>query len=315
MSMKIRKTEIPEVDRIVNDIRNMKVRGALNIAIVATKTMKEVIESGYGNTEEIILKLKDAGEKLRSSRPTAVSLPNSIDYVLYLAEKRKNLKPDIFKKELIGEIDKFIKNMENALERIAEIGSKIVNNNDVILTHCNSDTVIAILRKAWKKGRRFSVIVTETRPRLQGHITVKKLLDDGIPVTLIVDSAVCLTMYTKKVDKVLVGADAVCVNGDIVNKIGTSQIALCAKENGVKFIVAVESIKFSPQSMMGGAIEIEERSPSEVIDRGKLKGVKIYNPAFDITDADKIDMIITEFGIMPPEAVYQVVREKFSWEF
>ncbi len=302
------------VDKVVEEIKTMKVRGALNIALTASRTMKSVIEAGEGSAEEIIKKLKSVGEKLKSSRPTAVSLPNSVDYVIYLAESIEGSEPDSYKRELLDAVDNFILDMERSLEEIAEIGSRMIKDKDVILTHCNSDTVTEILKKAWREGKKFTVYATETRPRWQGHITARELLDAGIPVTLIVDSAACLTMQTKKIDKVFVGADTVCVNGDVVNKIGTSQVALCAKERDIEFIVAVESIKFSPQSMMGSVIEIEERSPAEVWDEDKPKNLGIYNPAFDVVDAENIDMIITEFGVMPPEAVYQVVKEKFSWE-
>ncbi len=303
-----KKSALSDVDSVVGDIKSMRVRGALNIAVTAAKSMKEVVISG-GSLET----LQDAGRRLKGARPTAVSLPNSVDYVIYLAEKNSRLEDDESRKQLIEDIDGFIHEMENSLYEIAKIGSNMIRDGEVLLTHCNSDTVIEILKRAWSRGKRFSVYATETRPRMQGHITSQELIDAKIPVTLIVDSAACLTMETKKVDKVLVGADTVCVDGDVVNKIGTSQVALCAKKHSIDFIVAVESIKFSPHSMMGSVVQIEERNPDEVwLDRPSV--LEIYNPAFDITDASMVDMIVTELGIMPPEAVYQVVKEKFSWE-
>ncbi|OYT53852.1 MAG: ribose 1,5-bisphosphate isomerase [Candidatus Altiarchaeales archaeon ex4484_2] len=304
----VKKIVLSDVDSVVNDIKSMRVRGALNIAVTAAKSMKKLVKEGG-----VIETLQDAGQRLKSARPTAVSLPNSVDYILYLAEKNSHLGDEEFRKQLLDDIGRFIQEMENSLDEIAEIGSNIIRDDDVLLTHCNSDTVIEILKRAHSKGKKFTVYATETRPRMQGHITTGELLDAGIPVTLIVDSAACITMETKKVDKVLVGADTVCVDGDVVNKIGTSQVALCARKHGIDFIVAVESIKFSPQSMMGSIVKIEERNPDEVWrDRPSILGV--YNPAFDITDASMVDIVVTELGIMPPEAVYQVVKEKFSWE-
>ncbi|MEA1924832.1 MAG: ribose 1,5-bisphosphate isomerase [Candidatus Altiarchaeota archaeon] len=305
----VKKSVLSDVDSVVEDIKSMKVRGALNIAVTAAKSMKKLVMES-----EAIETLRVAGERLKGARPTAVSLPNSVDYILYLAEKNSQRGDEEFRKHLLDDIDGFIQEMENSLDEIAKIGSNIIRDGDVLLTHCNSDTVIEILKRAWDNGKKFTVYATETRPRMQGHITSGELLDAGIPVTLIVDSAACLTMETKKVDKVLVGADTVCVDGDVVNKIGTSQVALCAKKHSIDFIVAVESIKFSPQSMMGSIVELEERSPDEVwLDRPPV--LRVYNPAFDITDASMVDMVVTELGIMPPEAVYQVVKEKFSWEF
>ena len=302
-----------EINRTVKLIKEMRIRGALDIAIAASRAMKNVLNYHAKNTDKLISDLKIAGRKLKSSRPTAISLPNSINYILYLAEKNRNLEIDEFRKKMSSEIDRFIEEQENAIDKIAEIGSRVIENGDRILIHCQSDTVISLLKRAWDDKKKIEVICTETRPRYQGRLSAKLLAKHGIPVTLIVDSAVNLTMKEFKVDRAIVGADTVYANGDVINKIGTSQIALCAKELDIDFIVAAESIKFSPESLIGAQVEIEERSPREVI-KSEIKGVKIFNPAFDITHAELIDMIITEYGVMPSQAVYSLVREKFGWE-
>lgn len=301
-----------DVNRTVKLIKEMRIRGALDIAIAASRAMKNVVNSHANNTDKLISELRIAGRKLKSSRPTAISLPNSIDYILYLAEKNRNLEIDEFKKNMSSEIDTFIEEQSNAVDKIAEIGSRVIENGNKILIHCQSDTVINLLKRAWN-DKKIEVICTETRPMYQGRLSAKLLAKYGIPATLIVDSAVHLTMKEFKVDKVIVGADTVYVNGDVINKIGTSQIALCAKEQNIDFIVAAESIKFSPESLIGAQVEIEERSPREVI-KSEISGVRVFNPAFDITHAELIDMIITEYGVMPPQAVYSLVKEKFGWE-
>ncbi|MEA3255656.1 MAG: ribose 1,5-bisphosphate isomerase [Candidatus Altiarchaeota archaeon] len=300
-----------DLRQTIEDIKEMRVRGALDIAIAAAKAMDSVVNLSAIDTTDSIKKLKDAGEKLKSSRPTAVSLPNAINYICYVAEKNKDLEIKEFQKEISSEIRGFIDGQEKALEKISEIGSNLIQSGDVILTHCNSDTVTMILHKAWGEGKEIKVVCTETRPRYQGVLTARELSSSGVPTTLIVDSAAHYVMKELKVDKVLVGADTICANGDLINKIGTSQIALCAKELDIDFIVAAESLKFSPESVMGSVIEIEERDPSEVTE--SLKDVRILNPAFDVTDAEYINMIITEYGIMPPEAVYHLLKEKFGW--
>jgi ribose 1,5-bisphosphate isomerase len=121
-------------------------------------------------------------------------------------------------------------------------------------------------------------------------------------------------MKELKADKVIVGADTVYANGDMVNKIGTSLMAICAKEMDIDFVVATESIKFCPQSLLGSRVDIEYRDPSEVIETGKLPKAKVLNPAFDVTAAQYIDVFVTEFGVIPPAAVFQIMREKFGWE-
>lgn len=300
------------VDKTARDIRNMRIRGALDIAIAAAGAMKKELDGK--STTSIIKNLKKSGKKLKAARPTAVSLPNAVDYILYLAEKNKNLERKEFRQIMSKEVQGFINEQKKALERIAEIGANLIDDKDVILTHCNSDTVVALFERAWKEGKKFSVICTETRPRFQGHLTAKALAKAGIPTTLVVDSAARLMMKEFKVDKIIVGGDTVCANGDLINKIGTSQIAIAAKELGIDFIAAVESIKFSPQSVGGEMVKIEYRDTKEVIKPGKIRGIKVLNPAFDITSAELIDMLITEEGIIPPQGAYHLLREKFGWE-
>jgi ribose 1,5-bisphosphate isomerase len=305
---------VDTVDKAYRDIRSMRVRGALDIAILASETLDKVVDSDAESTPQLLQKLKRAGNKLKSARPTAVSLPNAVDYILHLAGGKSHLELDEFKIRLSQDIKEFMDEQKSALDRIAEFGSNMIKDGDLILTHCNSDTVDILLKRAWDDGKRIKVVCTETRPRYQGHITARELSSHGIPVTLIVDSAVHLIMKELKIDKVIVGADTIYASGDVINKIGTSQIALCAKELDVDFIVATESLKFSPQSLLGSRVEIEERDQSEVVKSGKLPGVEVMNPAFDVTNADYIDVFVTEFGVIPPEAVYHLLREKFGWE-
>jgi len=293
------------------DIKSMRVRGALKIATTAAKAMQTFIEnSKEKNISRLISKIKISASILKKSRPTAVSLPNAMNFILYSAEEHKNLEISKFKKIMSSEIQKFIQNQENALDSIARIGSRLINKEDTVLTHCNSETAIEIIKAAWDRTKNIDVVCTETRPRFQGYLSAKEFRAHGIPTTLIIDSAAHYIMKKLEVDKVIVGADAVCVNGDVINKIGTSQIAVCADEMDIDFIVAAESIKFSPESIVGKISSIEERDTTEIT---KLRGIKILNPAFDITEAKYVDMIITEDGIIPPQAAYNILKEKFGW--
>ncbi len=302
------------LEQTVNDIKKMKVRGALDIAIASVAALKQVAQEDSKSSAELAKKIRDAGRKLKNSRPTAVSLPNAVDYIVYVSEKNRQKPPAEYREKVTEAAEKFINDQEKALEKIGTIGAKIIAKDETILTHCNSDTVVQILKKAYDQGKNLKVVCTESRPRYQGLLTAKELSEYGIPTTIIVDSAVHLAMKKLRIDKVIVGADTICANGDLVNKIGTSQIALCAHEQDIEFIVATESIKFSPQSLLGSAIEIEERSGSEVIKPGRLRKVKVFNPAFDVTEAEYINMIVTEYGIMPPQAAYNLLKEKFGWE-
>jgi len=289
------------VGRTAKDIKSMKVRGALDIAIAAAEAMQASVMQGKTQKE-----LARDGAILKHARPTAVSLPNAVNYILKIAEENRRLSRDDFRKKTAAQILDFIAEQRRSLERIAEIGSRLIEPKDTILTHCQSDTVEGILIKAKKDGVKFDVVCTETRPRHQGYLTARILKKNRIPVTLVVDSAVNYILKKMEVDKVFVGADAVMVNGDVINKIGTSQVAVCATAMDIEFIVATQSIKFSPESVYGKIIEIEDRGPEEVT--SELKGVRILNPAFDVTPANHISKIVTEQGIIPPAGAYNILK-------
>ncbi len=159
-----------------------------------------------------------------------------------------------------------------------------------------------IFRRAKLEGKKFSVVCTETRPVNQGLLTAKEIAKMRIPVTLIVDSAA--RTFMKKCDLVVIGADAITSTGDVVNKIGSSNIALIAEDLKKPFYVAAGTHKIDPATAQGFLEPIEERPEKEVTK--KIKGVKIRNPAFDAVPARRITGIITELGVMPPQSVYRL---------
>jgi ribose 1,5-bisphosphate isomerase len=306
-----------EVKKIANDIKEMRIRGAGEIARAAVKTLRITVQNSKAKTvEELLEELRTTAEIVINTRPTAVSLPNGIRFVSKKVKKELERKPSL--EELKDTVDKavkeFIVNSQRAVQRIGEIGSKRIRNGDVLLTHCNSAAALSVILNAAHQNKDIRVFATETRPKFQGHITCKILRDAGIDVTLIIDSAVRL--YMNKIDTAIVGADAISSNGALVNKIGTSTVALVAKEARTLFFVAAETYKFSPETLIGELIEIEERDIEEIIDREELERIgnpKVLNPAFDITPPHYIDLIITEKGIIPPQAAFTILQEEFGW--
>ncbi len=296
-------------------IKTMKVRGAGRIARLAVKALSEYVNSIQAeNSKELYDKMLKASYRLKSSRPTAVSLPNALNYVVNAAKRSLDIRSDVetMKKEIQNAARNFTVMSEGAIQRIGEIGGKRIVDGDVILTHCNSEAAISVLTNAHRQGKKIEVLVTETRPLMQGRTTASILSKRGIDVTLIPDSAVRLYMH--KVDKVVVGADAIASNGAVVNKIGTSQIALIAHESRTRFYVAAETYKLSPTTMLGELVEIEQRSPLEVVPsswRRKNKRVKVMNPAFDVTPPEYIDIIITEQGVYPPQGIILLMKELY----
>lgn len=302
-----------EIKQIARDIKTMRIRGAGRIARSAAKALKLAARSSKAKTPaEFLGELDQISSFLLSTRPTAVSLPNAIRFVMLGVKRAGEADLQILKRAVISRSDEFIRSSREAVERIGEIGARRISDGDTVLTHCNSDCALAVIKTAFKQGKQIEALVTESRPMKQGLISVRELSDAGIPTTLIVDSAV--RHLIRDVDKVIVGADSIAANGAVVNKIGTSQIALAAHEARVLFFIAAESYKFHPGTLVGGLVEIEERPPEEIVNPNRFPGVKIRNPVFDITPPDYIDLIITERGIIPPSAAYTVIQELFEWK-
>jgi ribose 1,5-bisphosphate isomerase len=306
-----------EVERIARDIESMKIRGAGRIAVAAARALAVTSSSsGATSRDQFVEEMLRAARRLIETRPTAVSLPNSVRFVM--KRLREGVKADYSLEQLrnhIVEVSQlFIDSAEQAVTRIGEYGSKIVEEGDTLMTHCNSASALEIIKAAYRQGKEIKVYATETRPLFQGHITAQTLSKEGIDVSLICDNAV--RHFINRIDKVVVGADAIAANGALINKIGTSLVALAAKEASIPFVVGAETIKFSPETIIGGLIKIEERPWTEVINADILSNIgkiKIRNPAFDITPPEYVDMIITEKGVIPPQGAIQVLAEEYGW--
>jgi len=308
--------KIPEeVLKIADDIKTMKIRGAGKIARAAAEALKIAAEKYDGPLHEDSFKkyMARVANLLLSTRPTAVSLPNAVLYVMKHLEKM-NLSLAELRDSVIKAADDFIKASLEAVEKIAKHGAKRIKDDAVILTHCHSSAAVAVIAKAYEMGKIRLVYSTETRPFYQGRITTTQLLAKGVPVVQIPDSAVRLIMH--EVDQVVVGADTIASNGAVVNKVGTSQIALAAHEARVRVFVAAETYKFSPLTLLGELVPIEFREPTEIVSEEWIRDhprVRVLNPSFDVTPPEYIDALVTEIGVIPPQAAMLVLVERFGW--
>ncbi len=294
-------------------IRRLEVQGARNVAITAIKAIEEGAKESEAKGKEALLnELSDAKEVLFASRETEPLMRNAIRHVIHAVESSE--KETV--KELVDVVSqvstRFLESLEKSKEKIAAIGSKRISHGSKVLTHCHSSTVTNMLRRAKEEGKSFEVVCTESRPVFQGRITAKEMLDAGIKTTLIVDSAV--RYFMNKVDLVVVGADAITSEGNVINKIGTSMVALAAKEARTPFYVVSELLKFDPVTIHGDYESIEERSPSEVWDDPPA-GLVIRNPAFDVTRREFIHGIICEEGIVSPHSISELMSRKYPWIF
>ena len=234
--------------KTADDISSMRVRGAGRIARTAASALREYGASLDCKTLAAFTgEMEKAAEILCGTRPTAVSLPNAVRYVMQGVRGAATLEDA--QRALSARAEEFIRESHAAVEKIADIAARQIPDDAVIMTHCNSEAAIACIIRAHQQGKVREVYATEVRPRNQGYITIQMLSDAGIPVNFIVDSAA--RMFMPKVDLVITGTDAVTANGAVVNKIGTSQIALCAHEARKPFIVAAETYKFAPRTILG----------------------------------------------------------------
>ena len=194
---------------------------------------------------------------------------------------------------------------------IGRFGAELVQEGQGILTHCNAGglataeygTALAVMYTALEQGKQFHVFADETRPLLQGaRLTAWELQQAGIDVTLICDNMAAQVMREGRVQLVIVGADRIARNGDTANKIGTYGVAVLARAHGIPFYVAAPSSTFDLRIADGSQIPIEQRDPREITEGlGKViapAGVRVYNPAFDVTPAQLIAGIITEKGLI-----------------
>ncbi|TET19189.1 S-methyl-5-thioribose-1-phosphate isomerase [Candidatus Bathyarchaeota archaeon] len=292
-------------------IKQLEVQGARNVAVAAIKAIETLAkETKAKNKKEFLKELSEAKEILFSSRETEPLMRNAVRLITSQVEKNIHEKVEELTEIVTSASEQFLKNLENSKRKIAEIGARRIRNNSVVLTHCHSSTVTYLLRRAKLEGRSFEVICTESRPVFQGRITAKEMLELGVKTTLIVDSAA--RFFMNQVDLVLVGADAITSEGNVVNKIGTSMIALIAQEARTPFYVVSELLKFDPVTRYGDYEKIEERRQNEIW-KNPPKNLIIRNPAFDITRRDFVHGIICEEGIISPHSIIQVMHRKYPW--
>ncbi len=311
----------PDVDPAVvttaDDIAAMRTRGAATIADAAAKALATQAERAETTQPAAFERqLRAAAETLYETRPTAVSLPNALRYVLRGMDGETVSE---LRATTIARAEEFRAELAHAQQQLGEVGSNRLRDGDVVMTHCHSTDALSCLEAALEDGKEIEAIVKETRPRKQGHITAQQLREWGVPVTLIVDNAA--RRYLDEADHVLVGADSIAADGSVINKIGTSGLAVNARERGVPVMVAAQTLKLHPDTMTGHTVEIEMRDETEVLaddQRADITGERdddglvVENPAFDVTPPRHVDAIVTERGQFPPESIVTLMRELFG---
>lgn len=314
-------------DSIYEAIKKLRVRGAPAIGIAAAYGIYVCLaQEPYPSLEAMADDFRSLKQYFASSRPTAVNLFWALDRMQHRFEKEMNSPSATQRsiiKALLQESTAIFEEDQAMSKSIGEHGLKLFDKTKTwgVMTHCNAGglatsgygTALAPLYLGHERGYRFSVYSNETRPLLQGsRLTAYELDKGGIDVTILCDNMASQVMKEGKIDAVIVGADRIAANGDAANKIGTSGVAILAKYYHIPFYVAAPSSTFDLMTAHGKDIVIEQRDGEEVVNgfgrRTGPKDVKVYNPAFDVTDASLITAIITEKGIIESPTTEKVIK-------
>ena len=297
---------------VARAIRTMAIRGApaigvaasMGIALAANKNPSIQPGPFHKNLEKVCY-------EMRQTRPTAVNLFWAVDRMERILNCVQADGVEKTKRKLEEEALRIFKEDIEINRKIGEHGKKLIKNGDGVLTHCNAGalatggygTALGVIYAAWAEGKRFRVFADETRPQLQGaRLTAWELVQEKIPVTVITDNSAGWLMTKGEINLVLVGADRIARNGDTANKIGTYSLAILSKWHGIPFYVVAPTSTLDLTIPSGSDIPIEKRDIKEVTHfRGSPitpKGVKAFNPAFDITPHSLIHALITEKGLI-----------------
>jgi methylthioribose-1-phosphate isomerase len=300
-----------DYEEVATAIRDMIVRGAPAIGVAAAMGIALGVRDAEGDhVAELRREFVEICDVMGETRPTAVNLFWAIKRMQDRFEQVSELSVPQIKQTLITEAQRMYLEDIAANEAMGRNGAVLLPSSGGVLTHCNAGalatcgygTALGVIRAAVESGKKIHVFADETRPFLQGsRLTAWELVKDNIPTTVISDNMAGAMMRQGKIGAVIVGADRIAANGDVANKIGTYTVAVLAKEHGIPFYVAAPWSTVDMETPDGSKIPIEQRSSKEVTHiAGKQmtpNGVKIENPAFDVTPNQYVTAIITERGV------------------
>lgn len=311
---KLELVDLPDYQAVAASITDMTVRGAPAIGASAAFGMALAAKQSNANSvDRLKADLRAAAQVLKASRPTAVNLAWAVDRLMNLVERGSFSSPDEIREMLLTEAQRIADEDVAINQRMGAYGADLIKDGDTVLHHCNTGslatvdygTALGVIRTAFEQGKKFHVLLDETRPRLQGaRLSAWEMEQLGQPYDILPDTAAGYYMRKGEVKLVLVGADRVAGNGDFANKIGTYQIAVLAKENGIPFYTVAPTSTVDLAIQHGDEIPIEERDKSEVLTPYghpiTPPHFNARNPAFDVTPHRYLSGIITENGIVRP---------------
>ncbi|MEM2752670.1 MAG: hypothetical protein QXI94_06255 [Sulfolobales archaeon] len=302
-------------ERTLSEAREFRVLGSTEAAIEVVRALARVVDS----CRKLPVDLGELVHSAVSARPTSQAVRNLLVVFFEKLLEKASTSDGIAAGagEIVREVENYV---ARARDTASELASRRIEDGDTIMTHSYSTTVLKAVTRALERGLKLSVYVTESRPGGEGKLTASYLGRRGIKTFLVVDSAVRYVM--KNVDKVVVSAEAIAANGAVVNKVGTSALALAAKEARVRVYVVSGLYKFGTETVFGELVTIEEMDkPSLVIPTERIgeltpllgKSLYVRTPLYDVTPPEYIDAIVTERGLIAPQASIYLARELVSW--
>ncbi len=312
LPQEVRYLDCRNASSVAQAIRTMAIRGAPAIGVAAAMGVALAAKKTRSNNPRVFTDAtKKVCQEMRETRPTAVNLFWAVDRMEKILRRIDNDGVEETKRKLVQEALQILEADIEVNRKIGMHGRNLIKEGDGVLTHCNAGalatggygTALGVIYAARDQGKKFQVFVDETRPMLQGcRLTAWELVQEKIPATLITDNMAGVLMRKGLVNLVLVGADRIAGNGDTANKVGTYGVAVLSKSHGIPFYVAAPASTLDLSLVSGEEIPIEERNIAEVTHfHGHPiapRGVKVFNPAFDVTPHSFIHGIITEKGII-----------------
>ena len=305
MKNRVKDIAFQSADHVIEEIRNMNVKGGSPFGRAAAWAFKLALQQEDLKTfSEIKTRFTYLKKQMYELKPTMATIYNSCEAIMQ--ELDETMKVNILKEKVIHLCDNIIEQSFVAVEKVGEIGSHLIHDHDVVLMHSYSSTLMGIFQSAANDKKRFKVICTESRPLRESRNAVNVLTRLGIETMFISDASVY--EFMNEADMIIMGADTLCTNGDVANKMGSAQIARLAQSCKIPVYFASELYKLDIRTLNGEKVVLERRDKCELVDEDDFKDfdqVEAINQFFDLTPASDITGIVTEFGVLHPSQMLQ----------
>lgn len=307
MNTRVKDIDFKSAQHVLQEIENMNVKGGSPFGRSAAWAFKLALEQeDLKNADDIAERFNQLRRKMTALKPTMATIHNSCEWVFETLDQYKNEPIVELKKKICDVCERIIENSFQSVDDLAIYGAEMIHENDTILMHSYSSTLMAIFKAATAQGKHFKVICTESRPLRESRNAVKVLQTLNQDIIFISDASVY--EFIPQADFIIMGADTLCADGSVANKMGSAQIAKLAQYCKVPVYFASELFKLDMRTQKGYRVELERRTKWEMIDKDdfeSLENIEIINQFFDCTPASDIRGIITEYGILHPSQLLQ----------